>query len=167
MMRKYKTGSRSWSSMFWSCRLFARSGNCSILIVAFVAVMGLYELHSLREYLCGRGHYAGDTWRMVGVDDILGDPNSFAASVNYGLMMLLPMTALARKQWHYIALGGFFSLACLCVFLTGSRTGFAGLGLLLLGGASLQSIVGGFCYCCSWRLPLSGPSFRSTCRTAT
>jgi hypothetical protein len=106
-----------------------------ILVVSFVVITGLYELHSFREYLCGRGVFAMGTWRMVGVDSSLGDPNGFAASVNYGVAMLLPVWTLARKRWHYWAIRGLLLLACLCVFLTGSRTGFAGLGLLLLGGA--------------------------------
>ena len=117
-----------------------------ILVIAFVAIAGLYEMHSFREYLCGRGKYAMDTWRMVGVDSSLGDPNSFAASVNYGLVMLLPLAALASKPWHYLALGGLFLLACVCVFLTGSRTGFAGLALLFLGGGLMTKY--------RWRLVL-------------
>lgn len=103
------------------------------LIIAFVAITGIYEMHSFREYLCGRAEWRMGTWRMVGVDRSLSDPNSFAASVNYAIPMLLPLLTLAQKRWHYVALGGLVALACVCVFLTGSRTGFAGLALLFVG----------------------------------
>jgi O-antigen ligase len=115
-----------------------------VLIVAFVVIMGLYELHSLREYLSGRGVFRMGTWRMVGVDGNLGDPNGFAASVNFGIPMLLPVLALARSKWQYVALGGAVALACLCILLTGSRTGFA--GILVLAAA------GGLCTKYRWSL---------------
>ena len=98
-----------------------------IFIVAFVLIMGLYELHSLKEYLAGRGVYRMGTWRMIGVDLTLNDPNSFSASVNYGIPMLFPVLALAKKKWHYLACFALFALAVTCILLTGSRTGFVAL----------------------------------------
>src|SRR5438874_11862408 len=47
------------------------------LAVGFLAVMALYELHSFREYLGGRYTYRMGISRMIGVDNTLGDPNSF------------------------------------------------------------------------------------------
>ena len=135
-------GVQEWFKVLVFCFLVMSSVNeerdLRILIVAFIAITGLYELHSLREYLCGRGEYRMGTWRMNGVDSTLGDPNSFAASVNYAIPMLLPALALARTKWHYRALAAAGGLACLCVFLTGSRTGFAGL-VALAAGAGLLS----------------------------
>ncbi len=107
-----------------------------ILIVAFAVIMGLYELHSLREYACGRGEFRMGVWRMNGVDS--SDPNALAASVNYGLAMLLPVLALARRKWHYVALVGAVTLAGLCIFLTGSRSGFLGVVLLAVAGGLLS-----------------------------
>lgn len=106
-----------------------------ILIAGFVGILIVYELHSLREYMCGRGEYRMGTWRMVGVDRLLGDPNAFAASVNYGLPMLLPVAALVRRKWQWLVLLGWVALSCLCVLLTGSRTGFAGLVVLAVAAA--------------------------------
>jgi O-antigen ligase len=97
------------------------------IIVAFVVIVAIYELHSLREYLSGRGVYRMGTWRMIGVDSSLGDPNSFAASVNYAIPMLLPTYYLANRGWQKLALGGILALAVTCILLTGSRTGFAAL----------------------------------------
>ena len=98
-----------------------------MLVAGFVVIMGLYELHSLREYLNGRGVYRMGTWRMVGVDNSLGDPNSFAASVIYGIPMLLPAVALASKRWQQWAIGGLLMLSVTCILLTGSRGGFVAL----------------------------------------
>ena len=39
-----------------------------IIIVAFVTIMGLYELHWFREYLCGKGESRMGIWRMIGVE---------------------------------------------------------------------------------------------------
>jgi O-antigen ligase len=99
------------------------------LVVGFVVIMGLYELHSLREYFNGRGVYRMGTWRMIGVDSSLSDPNSFAASVIYGLPMLLPVYALATRKWHTFAIGGLAGLGVVCILLTGSRSGFAALAV--------------------------------------
>lgn len=109
-----------------------------LLIISFVVIMGLFELHSLYEYSCGRGEYRMGVWRMVGVGTSLSDPNSFAASVNYGLPLLLPVWILARNIWHRLLVIGLFVMACICIILTGSRTGMVALALLL-GGASIFS----------------------------
>ena len=105
-----------------------------ILLTALVVIFGIYMLHSVREYFCGRHEYRMGTARMIGVDSS-GSPNSFAASINYILPMLLPVWFLARRRWQQLFLIAWGALALFCIFRTGSRTGFAGLGLLLLGGA--------------------------------
>src|SRR5207253_6282664 len=46
------------------------------LVVAFLAVMAVYMLHSFREYLGGRYTYRMGIARMIAVDTTLGDPNS-------------------------------------------------------------------------------------------
>ena len=47
-----------------------------MIITAFLVIMALYMLHSLREYFCGAHVYRGGTRRMVGVG--VSDPNTFA-----------------------------------------------------------------------------------------
>src|SRR5262249_12838585 len=47
------------------------------LVGGFLAVMGLYMAHSLREYLNGRNVYAMGITRMIGIDRMEADPNSF------------------------------------------------------------------------------------------
>jgi hypothetical protein len=108
------------------------------IIVAFVVIVAIYELHSLREYFSGRGVYRMGTWRMIGVDSSLGDPNSFAASVNYAIPLLLPAYVLTSRRWQRMALAAMLGLAIACILLTGSRTGFAALSCLAVG-VSLSS----------------------------
>src|SRR5262245_9219976 len=59
------------------------------MAVGFLAVMGLYMLHSFREFLGGRHTFRMGIARMIGVDGTLGDPNSFGASI----VVALPFAA--------------------------------------------------------------------------
>ena len=104
-----------------------------ILVVAMAAITALYELHSLREYLCGRGEYRMGTWRMNGVEG--SDPNAFATTASLGLPLLLPIWTLAKRRWQRLAIVAAAGCrACACSF-TGSRSGFLGLALLALAAA--------------------------------
>ncbi len=94
----------------------------------FLAVMGLYLLHSFREYLGGRHTYRMGISRMIGVDTTLGDPNSFGASIVFALPLV---TALWRAgvggAKGKLLLTGYVGLSSLCVLLTGSRSSLLGL----------------------------------------
>lgn len=103
-----------------------------LLVTGFVCLTAIYELHSLREYFNGRGVYRMGTWRMVGVDLTRNDPNSFGATVNYALPFLLPAWTLAHTKWQYLTIIAFAVLAATCIILTGSRSSFAALLVLLL-----------------------------------
>mgnify|MGYP005836489733 FL=1 len=107
------------------------------LVVGFVLVMGLYQLHSLREYLGGRHTYRMGIARMIGVDQTMGDPNTFGAS----LVVALPLVwALWQSRiggrWGRTACLAYGTLSVLCILLTGSRSAFLG---LLAWGAFLIS----------------------------
>lgn len=107
-----------------------------IVVVGFVAVMGFYLLHSLREYLGGRHTFRMGIARMVGVDRSLGDPNSFGASIVYALPFVPALWRCGTGgRLGKLALLGFAGLCVLCILLTGSRSSFVGLlvwGLLLI-----------------------------------
>jgi len=96
--------------------------------VGFLAVMGLYLLHSFREFLGGRHTYRMGISRMIGVDTTLGDPNSFGASIVFALPLV---TALWRSgiggRRGRVLLAGYVGLSSLCVLLTGSRSSLLGL----------------------------------------
>jgi O-antigen ligase len=95
------------------------------LAVGFLAVMGLYLLHSFREYLGGRHTYRMGISRMIGVDTTLGDPNSFGASIIFALPIVTAIWCSGLGgRWGRLALVGYVGLSCLCILLTGSRGSF-------------------------------------------
>lgn len=110
-----------------------RPQDLRILIFAFMAIATIYELHSLREYFNGRGVSRMGTWRMVGVNQSLADPNSLAATTNTFIPMLLPLTVFAQHRWQKLAILGLLCLFVLVIFFTGSRGGFIALACLVVG----------------------------------
>lgn len=98
------------------------------IVVGFLAVMGLYLLHSFREYLGGRYKFRMGIARMVGVDDTLGDPNSFGASIVFALPIVVAIwkSGLGGTLARWM-LFGYVGLSSLCILLTGSRSSLLGL----------------------------------------
>ena len=111
-----------------------------VIVTAFTVCFTLYMLHSLREFLNGKGTYRMGIWRMVGVDSTMSDPNSFGSSINYALPLLLPLLVFTREQTTkrgklmlYLLVLLSFALSLFCIQLTGSRGAFSVLGVGLLG----------------------------------
>jgi len=98
-----------------------------LLITLFLGAVGLYMAHSFWEFLGGRYEYRMGIRRMNGVDKTFGDPNSFASSLLYTVPLALSLwTAKPGKVMRLMLIGHLLG-ACLCIILTGSRTGFVGL----------------------------------------
>src|SRR5688572_4298238 len=70
-----------------------------LLVVAFLGVLALYMLHSLREYVGGRHVFRMGIARLVGVDSSLNDPNSFGGSIVYALPFALYLWEIWRTLW--------------------------------------------------------------------
>ena len=109
------------------------------IMTGFLAVMAIYLLHSLREYIGGRYTYRMGIARMIGVDTSLGDPNSFGASIVFALPFATAFwRANVGGRRGKLALIGYVGLSVLCVLLTGSRSSLLGVavwtGLLILRG---------------------------------
>lgn len=103
-----------------------------LVVKAMMAILALYMLHSFREYLNGRHDYRMSIARMVGVDQSQGDPNAFAASIVYGLPLVVPFWLCKPTNLMRAFLIGFVLLSMGCIALTGSRSGFVGLLLAAL-----------------------------------
>jgi hypothetical protein len=103
-----------------------------IVVSGMVVCFFIYMLHSYREFLNGRYVYAMGTVRMIGVDSTMGSPNSFGASIVIFLPMLIPFTKLIKTKWHALFVISYFLLSLRCVQLTGSRSSFMALGLVLV-----------------------------------
>jgi O-antigen ligase len=106
-----------------------------LLLLLFLASVGLYATHSLWEYLHGRYQWRMGTSRMIGVDTTYNDPNAFASTLLYTLPFTLPFWNERPRRVSRVLMVGYVLLVLGCMLLTGSRAGFAGLcllGLLLL-----------------------------------
>jgi O-antigen ligase len=98
------------------------------MAAGFLAVMGLYLLHSFREYIGGRHTYRMGISRMIGVDTTLGDPNSFGASIVFSLPLVSAFwKAGTGGKYGKPLLVSYVGLASLCILLTGSRSSLLGL----------------------------------------
>jgi hypothetical protein len=108
------------------------------IAVGFLAVMGLYLLHSLREYMGGRHTYRMGISRMIGVDSTLGDPNSFGASIVFALPIVVAVwkAGIGGRLGRWL-LTGYVGLSALCILLTGSRSSL--IGLLVWSGIVIWS----------------------------
>jgi O-Antigen ligase len=99
------------------------------LVLAFMAVLALYMLHSVWEYKNGRHTFRMGIPRLVGVDTTLGDPNSFGATIVYSLPFTRYLWLTWGTGWRRGAVACYFLLALGCVLLTGSRSSLAGVVL--------------------------------------
>jgi hypothetical protein len=102
-----------------------------MVLLAFLVIMFIYMSHSLREYAAGRHTHRMSISRMIGVDNSLGDPNSFGASIVYALPFVGPFwlsSGSGKIKWF---LAAYVGLSLICIGLTGSRSSFV--GLLLWG----------------------------------
>ncbi len=101
------------------------------LLWGFLAILAVYMTHSLVEYGNGRHMFRMGIPRMIGVDQTMGDPNSFGATLVYSLPFVVPLWAEASKGRRWL-LAGYVSLVLLCVGLTGSRSAFVTLILAVV-----------------------------------
>jgi O-antigen ligase len=102
------------------------------LLLGFLGVLAVYMLHSLWEYHNGRSVYRMGIYRMIGVDQAMGDPNSFGATIVYALPFVVPFWVCRPSRSLRCFLAGYVALSFVCVGLTGSRGSFMGLLLWVL-----------------------------------
>lgn len=94
-------------------------------IIAYILIMFLYIGKSSWEFFVhDRYIWRMGIKRMGGIDVTYGDPNSFAASINYSLPFLW---AMIRFKWKNVlvrsGLWAYGVVALLCIIFTGSRGG--------------------------------------------
>ena len=131
----------SYFLIIWSVR---DEAELRTLVHGYAGVMGLYLLHSFREYLAGRHWYRMGIVRMVGVGQFANDPNAFAASIAFSLPFVLLVLRTDNRRWAKAACIAYGGLALYCIVLTGSRAGFVTLalfGLLVIGQAGGRRMV--------------------------
>lgn len=100
-----------------------------LLLLLFLATVGVYTLHSLKEYLHGRIQWRMGISRMIGVDTTFSDPNAFASTLLYTLPLILPFWYERPRRIPRSLMIGYVLLLIGCILLTGSRAGFCALCL--------------------------------------
>lgn len=109
-----------------------------ILVKAYIFSMMFYVLHSLWEYHNGRVEWRMGISRMVGVDATFSDPNAFSGSIVLSMPFvyaLLKTEAISHlRKFYYL----YFVISVICIILTGSRTSFVTLIVLMLLWALIQ-----------------------------
>jgi O-antigen ligase len=120
--------------------------------------MGVYLAKAEFEYFFhGAGQYRMGVWRLLGIEETYGDPNSVAGSTVLSLPILYCLWKVRRqftetwpRIWRRVfplCLVLYFVLATMAVVLTNSRSGMLGIAVFLfltvLVGASLRRKVVG------------------------
>jgi hypothetical protein len=98
-----------------------------VLLAAFLGIMTIYMLHSLWEFMQGRHTFRMGIARLIGIDQTLGDPNSFGASLVYALPFVRPFWFTSQRRLCRGLLAAFVALSVVCILLTGSRSALLGL----------------------------------------
>jgi O-antigen ligase len=104
------------------------------VVMMFVGATFLYMLHSAWEFHNGRYEWRMGIVRMVGVDKTFSNPNAFAATILCSLPMILPFWLEAKENKNkrqMLLVLGYAGLSVGCLVLTGSRSAFVGLAVLL------------------------------------
>lgn len=99
-----------------------------LFLLGWIAIQYLYQVKSLYEHFFnGRGVFRMGTWRLIGIDQTLSDPNAFAATTVFLLPFVLLFLRTERSKIIRLFLASEIALAIIVVLRTGSRG-----GLLLL-----------------------------------
>src|SRR5262245_2967541 len=115
-----------------------------LMLLIYLAAVGLYMAHSLVEFLHGRHTFRMGIRRMIGIDVTYGDPNTFSATLLYSLPLTLPLWAEKPRGLLRMALISYVGLSVVCMLLTGSRGALVGLGclsLMLLGVSRRRGVL--------------------------
>ena len=103
-----------------------------IIVSGFIVVCFLFIGHSYREFLAGRMSYAVGVPRLIGVGVTFSEFNDYGTTIVCMLPLIFPLVTLCKKNWHYLFILGYFLLTFRSVMLTGSRTAFIMVVVLMI-----------------------------------
>jgi O-antigen ligase len=98
-----------------------------LLILLYLGTMSLYMAHSMLEFANGRYEWRMGIRRMIGVNASFGDSNGFASTLLYSLPLTIPLWASRPSMGFRVMMVGYTLCVCMCIALTGSRSGFIAL----------------------------------------
>jgi O-antigen ligase len=102
------------------------------LVIALLAIMTLYMLHSSYEFFCGRYVSRMGISRMVGMESTNGDPNAFAMTIVLSLIFVPACWRCFPGRPARAGLTAYLVLSIYCISMTGSRAAFVGLLIFVL-----------------------------------
>jgi O-antigen ligase len=104
-----------------------------ILIIAFLAIMGIYVGKSLWEFLFhGRYQVRMGIRRLCGIDQTFGDPNAFAATILCSLPFAWALWKTKPSGLIKKLLISYGLMSMVAIALTGSRSGMVAFIFLLI-----------------------------------
>jgi O-antigen ligase len=104
-----------------------------ILIIAFLAITGIYVGKSLWEFLFhGRYEYRMGIRRLIGIDKTSGDPNALAATIICSLPFAWALWKTKPSEFIKKGLIFYGLMSMVAVALTGSRSGMVSFIFLLI-----------------------------------
>ena len=103
-----------------------------IVVSGFIVVCFLFIGHSYREYMNGNITYAAGAPRLVGVGVTFSEFNDYGTMLVCVLPMIFPLVTVCKKYWHYLFILGYILLTLRSVMLTGSRTAFIMMVVLMI-----------------------------------
>ncbi len=118
-------------AFFAVCVLFTSRRRLLVAILVLLAASGVYLVRSYMEYLSGKHAFTMGVNRMLGAGTSYEDPNSFAATVVFGLVLVIWAAIHARSRILRVCGVAYFMLGSVCVIYARSRSGFVLLVLAL------------------------------------
>ncbi|NWF57402.1 MAG: O-antigen ligase family protein [Syntrophaceae bacterium] len=106
-------------------------GELRFLVIAFLAITGIYVGKSMWEFFVhGRHLYRMGIPRLIGIDKTYSDPNTFAATIVYSLPFAWALWKSESSKRIRKGLVLYGAMSIVAILLTGSRSGFVSLALL-------------------------------------
>ncbi|MCU0223437.1 MAG: O-antigen ligase family protein [Acidobacteria bacterium] len=112
-------------AVFALCASLVLNSRADLVMFAsgWIAIMAAYQVKALQEYfLHGRGVYRMGFWRLIGIEDTNGDPNTFAAKSLLLLPFIVAMLQLTSQRRNRLLLLAAVGLVVTVIVLTGSRS---------------------------------------------
>lgn len=108
---------------FAGCTLLTSRRRLLLAVLVLVGAHGIYLVRSFLEYLAGKHDFTMGVNRMLGMGTSYEDPNSFAATVVFGLILVVWAGIHTRSPLLRLCSIAYFLLGSVCVIYAHSRSG--------------------------------------------
>ncbi len=108
---------------FAGCFLLTSRRRVLLAVLVVCSAQGIYLVRSFLEYLAGKHDFTMGVNRMLGMGTSYEDPNSFAATVVFGLILVVWAGIHTRSPFLRLCSVAYFLLGSVCVIYARSRSG--------------------------------------------